>query len=121
MKYLIITNNPKIKDNFENVRFFECSPLEILIKARDLLHRGYQLIGHPFPGNIKLMSSPYKSIVLSAKSKNINPSNIELMENSILKLTNLINTKGLDYNNTEDYQNMDLWLIENILQEQKVI
>ena len=70
MKRLIITNNPKVNERFKNkyqmIFVPDAGHLEILVKARDLIHRGAHLVIAPDAGNIKPHETPYRTVVLDA-------------------------------------------------------
>jgi len=41
---------------------------QVLLKARDKVHQGYELLSHPQCGNMKPNQTPYKSLVLARSS-----------------------------------------------------
>ena len=71
MDVLIITNNPKVEAEFTNNRFvkrmdcdFGMDQMEVLRRARDLVHLGAKLVAHPMMGRIKPHETPYKTVIL---------------------------------------------------------
>jgi len=72
-KKLIITNNPKVK-NFYNddkggfkLKYelkFVNSRDEVFIQVRDLIHNNWHLLNHAMAGNIPLHKHPYRSMAL---------------------------------------------------------
>lgn len=120
MEYTIITNNPVVKDRLSNVLYCEVSPKELLIKIRNVIHKKYFLISHPLGASKKMMSSPFRSIIISNKrQKDIDQKSLEVVESSILKLNNHLKINKLDYNNYTDYQKLDYKLLESALKESK--
>ncbi len=84
MKYLIITNNPLIGEDAENIVFVEGSYENVLIKVRDLVYEGIELLSHPLNASMRMLYSPYRSIILGEKNFKIDPFHIEIIENSII-------------------------------------
>ena len=72
MSNQIISNNPVIRDNFDNVIFIEGDFLDVLIKVRDLVYTGHELINHPLGASIRMMFSPYRSIMVGDKTSDNN-------------------------------------------------
>ncbi|HAZ36265.1 MAG TPA: GrdX protein, partial [Clostridiaceae bacterium] len=61
-KLIIITNNPLSKEFFNDkyeVQFINGSLMDVLIKVRDLIHKGYVLLTHPLMGSVKPNQTPY--------------------------------------------------------------
>ncbi len=41
--------------------------LDVLIKVRDLVHEGVELVSHPLGASIRMLFSPYRSIVVGGR------------------------------------------------------
>ena len=67
MNYLIVSNNPLVRLDFENMIFVEGSYEDVLIKVRDLVYEGVELISHPLTASMRMLYSPYRSIILGNK------------------------------------------------------
>ena len=69
MEYVLVTNNDRCRDAFQENFRVEFSPdwtyHDVLIHTRDLLHQGYRLTTHPMAGSLKPNQTPYKSILLT--------------------------------------------------------
>lgn len=115
MNYLIITNNPRVKEEFENVYFVEGLFEDVMVKSRDFIHKGYELIAHPLGASIRMFFSPYHSVVVSQHSKEINSFHVEIMENSIINYRNVMGNRKADIKNAEDYSFIDLQLLKSTL------
>jgi len=64
-KYLIITNNPLSSPlKKEKLLFVNGTALDVLVKVRDHIHEGWELITHPLTGNIKPSQIRFKTIYL---------------------------------------------------------
>ncbi len=80
--YLIITNNPLVKECLPRdyaVEYADITYREILVKVRDLVYAGHRMYTHPLSGSVKPNETPYKSIVVSKK-----PKGMEELEASII-------------------------------------
>ena len=122
-KNIIITNNPKIAEEMASknicVSYFEQADfMEILYKARDIIHLGYKLLTHPIVSSIKPYETPYKTIVLTYNNGEIDLESIELIENSIELSKNFLDkprrklTKSID----EDFRFIDYELINGAIE-----
>ncbi len=67
LKYRIVTNNPLVKLELENLYFVEGSYEDVLIKVRDLIYEGIELISHPLGASMRMLYSPYRSIIVGGK------------------------------------------------------
>ncbi|WP_407313540.1 GrdX family protein [Desulfosporosinus sp. SB140] len=120
MKNIIITNNPAVAEKKDNVLFVEGSVEETLIKVRDLVHEGYELISHPLAASLRVMFSPFRSVILSEKSETMDILSAEIIEDSIIKYKRHMDFRNSDTVNSADYKMIDLILLETALHEQSV-
>ena len=87
--YLILTNNPMVKEHLEGrgrftIRFEpERSFREILVEARDLVYAGHILYTHPLAGSVKPNETPYKSLIVSVEPHGFDADHAGLMANAI--------------------------------------
>lgn len=83
----IITNNPMVQEEFEckyDVKFYNTSALDVLIRVRDHIHRGYRLLTHPLMSSVKPNETPYRTICLSKDAMNqVDLQSLEIIEASI--------------------------------------
>lgn len=119
MGYQIITNNPKVMESYNDVIFVEGSFEEVLVKVRDLIHSGYELITHPLGASIRMLFSPYRSIIIGSKEKNINDIYVETIENSIVSYRKHMEVRKPDIENSKDYAFIDSELLGSALAEHK--
>lgn len=119
MDYQIVTNNFKVKDNYKDVLFIEGSFEDVLVKVRDLVHAGYELINHPLGASIRMLYSPYRSIIIGDKKEKINDIYVETIENSIENYRKHMELRKPDVVNGEDYSIIDSELLESALGEFK--
>lgn len=126
MKQFIISNNPKVKDEFNTLKFegnFEFDSergyLEVLHKVRNLIHLGHELLTHPLSGSIKPSETPYKSVVISEKPGKLDYQSMEIIEDSIEMAKQMIDgSRKRVYTDKirEDFQLVDYTLLKNALE-----
>lgn len=63
--------------------------------------------------------SPYRSIIIGKKEKNINPFYAEIIENSIENYRKNMEVRNPDIENAEDYSLIDSELLVSALEESK--
>lgn len=116
LDYQIITNNPVVKNEFENVYFVDGDFQEVMVKVRDMVHQGYDLISHPLGASIRIAFSPFRSIIIGQRNNKINPIHVEIIENSIISLKNLTKGRVADRKNDDDYSLVDRELLISTLE-----
>ena len=84
----VITNNPLVKEWLENVidvEYVDCTYREVLVRVRDMVHRGTKLLTHPLAGSVKPNETPYRSIIVTKhQGKQMDMESLEIIENSIV-------------------------------------
>ncbi|MFN2341490.1 MAG: GrdX family protein [Halanaerobium sp.] len=115
---VIITNNPKIKEEIQNLKIdFVDNLSDVYSKSRDLVHQNWKLISHPLAGSVKPAQNPYRSVIL-ASANQLDFYSLNTIENAIQKLNQFNkNHKKREYSQKikEDYQFIDLTLINSAL------
>lgn len=120
---ILITNNPEVKDYFMDYRDIEVEFIEtlgymdVLIRARDLIHKGYVLLTHPLSGSVKPNETPYKSLALDKEALHETDS-LWLIENAISTYIKFEKNKGLPTWSPRiraDFMAIDFDLIKNAL------
>lgn len=117
MNYLIVTNNPAVTASKANMVFVEGSAAETLIKVRDLVHEGYELISHPLAASLRMLFSPFRSVILGKKLARVDDVSAVIIEDSISKYQRHMKFRKPDSAHDEDYKMMDLILLEAALDE----
>ena len=119
MKVKIITNNPLIFSTYSNeydVVYEKISYKKILNLVRDYIHKGHKLLTHPLSGSIKPNETPFKTILVSCVSNNLDIKSLSIIEQSIEtadKFTVLDKKYSKDIE--RDFMEIDLSLIENVI------
>ncbi len=88
MEMIVITNNPLVDERLNtnidvNVKYYDCSYMDILKKVRDKIHLGHKLLTHPLSGSVKPNETPYKSVAISQQKYNLDFDSISVIEKSI--------------------------------------
>jgi hypothetical protein len=119
MKIKIITNNSKVKSKFSkdwDVDYLDSNYKDVLIKARDYVHKGYKLLTHPLSGSVKPNETPYKTILVSKIKESLDYQSLSIIEKSIETAEKFhISSKDISEEILEDFKEIDLSLIENVI------
>lgn len=96
---LLITNNEKfleVKDDLKSkgfqIDFLELTYIEILEYARDLIHKGYELLTHPLYGSVKPNETLYRTLILKP-GKALDMNSLGLIEEAIQTAVKFKNNK----------------------------
>ncbi|MFV0518956.1 MAG: GrdX family protein [Lachnospirales bacterium] len=87
MRYYI-TNNPLVAEKIESgnkvkIVFLESATYrEILVYARDMIHKGHKLLTHPLTSSIKPNETPYKSVIVGEIGE-ISLMDLDILEQAI--------------------------------------
>lgn len=117
LDHKIVTNNPAVKGNYENIIFVEGSYEDVLFKVRDLVHRGSELINHPLGASIRMFFSPYRSIIVREDVNSDSQFYINTIETSIESYKSQTEHRLADVENNEDYSLIDKQLLDSALEE----
>ena len=82
-----------------------------------MIYEGYQLLSHPLPASIRTISSPYRSIMLGAISRKLDPWHAEVAEESLRKYRQTMEHRVPDKTNAEDFAWIDMQLLSAALKE----
>jgi len=123
MKNILITNNYLVSKKFKgkfDIHFLENQGyMEILYYVRDKIHSGHELLTHPLSGSIKPNETPYKSIIISGKTSQLDTQGLSIVEESIQTAKKFISNKSTPQWPEEvldDFRVIDLSLMENVIE-----
>lgn len=116
MSYRIVTNNPRVKETYPNVIFIEGSYEQVLIKVRDLVHTGVELIDSPLGASIRMILSPYRSILVGEAPGTLNMDQVLLIEQSLLNYRTLTERRKPEPQHMADYAVVDESLLKASIQ-----
>lgn len=117
MNHTIITNNRLVAEKYNNILWTDGPVEKTLIKVRDYVYQGYELISHPLAASLRMMFSPYRSVIIGPKNREINFEHAQIIESSIHKYKKHIALRKIDKTNHQDYKLIDLLLLEAALSE----
>jgi len=114
VSYRIVTNNPSVRESYHNskVIFIDGSYEDVLIKVRDLVHAGVELIDSPLGASIRMLLSPYRSILVGTERNAMITDQILLIEQSILNYRTLTQRRKAEPQHASDYAVVDKALLE---------
>ena len=121
MKPLIISNNPSVIARYDEAFFVSGDFIDVLYKVRDLIHKGHQLISHPLGSSGRMMSSPYRSVLVSIDAGPFNAEHCGIVESSIEMYHAKMGLGEADHSSGKDYELIDLELLESSLSEADII
>jgi len=93
MKYFIITNNYLVKNdksitekyNASHIEFLENVFIEdVLIAARNYIHKGHKLLTHPLSGSVKPGETPFKSICITLERSTVDMQSLMIIEDALM-------------------------------------
>ena len=113
---MILTNNVKVREKY-NAEYIEGNQIDVLKKARDFVHMGYELVSSPIAASGRMHFSPVRLVILTDVSKNINQEHIKIIEASISSLEKSLSLHEVDVKNIEGYKIIDYELLTSALQE----
>lgn len=117
MRYQIVTNNPQVKIDHKEILFVEGGFIDVLKKVRDLTHEGHELINHPLGASLRMLYSPYRSIIIGEINSENNHFHIEAIENSIENYKKHMEVRNPDIENAKDYALIDSELLKSAFEE----
>ena len=85
MKYIVITNNPMVRDGVSDdiIEYTEADYIGVLKIVRDRIHLGHRLITHPLAGSVKPGETPYRTVLISKEKGALDEKALFMIEESI--------------------------------------
>lgn len=115
---IILTNNSLVKEKYPFTKMLEGDYIDVLTKARDLVHINYSLISHPLPASIRIFYSPVRSIILR---KGFSEKSIGVIDDSIAAYKKTMGIRKSDTRNKKDYEKIDLILLDQAISESNIL
>ena len=112
---VVLTNNPDVLEAFPGAEWVEGLPGEVAKKARDRVHAGWRLAAHPLAGSVRLLRSPYRSLVLVEDRRPADARHVQMIEEAVARLES---RELLDQSpeNAGDYRLLDLDLFRRVFE-----
>lgn len=120
MKYVIITNNRKVKNLYQEtnkVKYYERKDLlHILDKVQEEVYEGHKLLSDPIISHIEDAGNPFKSVLVSKQSFPGNEEFKKIIDVSI-KIAVQLDNSNQDYSEDEleAYRFIDLKLLQEAI------
>lgn len=85
MKFIIITNNPLVKEKYvdKEVEFYDKKYEEILQIVKNKIALGHKILTHPLSGSVKPKETPYKSIMITRDKSELDLESLSIIEKAI--------------------------------------
>lgn len=116
MNTTLISNNPLVWNKYPSTIRVQGDFKDVLIKARNAIHRGQRLLTHPLTGSIKPNQTPYKSIILTLpqEGKAVDLESLQLIEDALSVADRFGPIKiKLDESILKDFQVIDLSFMDS--------
>jgi len=115
--FCVITNNPLSAEKYPGVSVLLKTDVEGIFKAaRDRIHLGALILGHPLSGSVKPNESPYKSLVLSQPGDGFDMQSLQLIEGALAVLYKLgVKNRAYPERVLTDFRVIDLDLLDSAI------
>ena len=122
MKYIIITNNPLVKEKYvdKEVEFYDKKYQEILQIVKNKIALGHKILTHPLSGSVKPKETPYKSIMISKDKGNVDFESLMIIEDAITTCSKFVErSEKWTERVLKDFQLVDWTLIDSAMDSVK--
>ena len=85
---ILVTNNPLAVDRCKDcaqVEYLDATLVDVLLRVRDMVHLGHDLLTHPLSGSVKPNETFYKSVLVSDKRGSVDEQSVHIIGQCILK------------------------------------
>ena len=113
---MVITNNPLLRGEAD-VQFVEGGFRDVLVRVRDLVYTGHELVSHPLFASLGMMFSPYRTVILGEGTAEPSAEHACIIEDSIISYDHVTQGRQRVEWNDEDYARMDYELYEAACRE----
>lgn len=119
--FVVVTNNPVVGKDLGEIMVVDGSFEDVLLKVRDLVYEGHQLISHPIGASMRMLFSPYRSVLVGAERSETKEVYALTIESSIDTFRRSTANRDVDHVNADDYARIDLELLKGAINEHRVI
>lgn len=113
---IVVSNNPLMKD-VDDVLFVEGSFHDVLVKVRDMVFEGYELVTHPLFASIGMMWSPFRSVILGERRDKSTEFELRTVEDALRSYDQVTEGRVHFPEHDRDYAWMDRSLYYSALEE----
>ena len=92
--------------------------IDILIEARNLIHKGYRLLTHPMSSSLKPNQTKFRSIMLQKTESGLDMESVLMIERAVESAENFLKFKKIpdwDEKITDDFRTVDMSLIDGVV------
>lgn len=111
-----MTNNP-LMEGEKDVLFIQGTFRDVLVKVRDMVYSGYELLTHPLFASLGMMFSPYRTVILGEKLERPSEEMCLMAENSLQSYEQATAMRNAKDQYNQDYAFLDKSLYESALEE----
>ena len=122
MNAIMLTNNSKVHAKYKcrfEIEFMEDRGyIDILIEARNLIHKGYRLLTHPMSSSLKPNQTKFRSIMLQKTESGLDMESVLMIERAVESAENFLKFKKIpdwDERITDDFRTVDMSLIDGVV------
>jgi hypothetical protein len=102
----IVSNNPLMKDE-ENVLFVEGTFRDVLVKVRDMVYEGYEMISHPLFASGRMMFSPVRTVIMGDEKGKLSEFECRVIEEAISMYDVAVEHRNRQPQHDMDYAYLD--------------
>ncbi|MBQ9069683.1 MAG: GrdX family protein [Eggerthellaceae bacterium] len=117
---IVVTNNPLLHAE-PNALFVDGSFRDVLVKVRDLVYSGHELVTHPLFASLGMMFSPYRTVVLGESCGRASDFEMELVEHAIQTYDQATEGRVRLHEYDDDYAWMDRSLYYSAMEDQGLV
>lgn len=112
----VVTNNPMLK-GAEDVIFVDGTFRDVLVKVRDLVYSGHELVSHPLFASSRMMFSPFRTVLVGDKLQRPSDFECEVIEDAIAQYDVATAHRNRQPQHDKDYAYLDYSLYQSTLEE----
>ena len=117
---IVVSNNPLMRDEAD-VLFVEGTFRDVLVKVRDMVYEGYELVTHPLFASLGMMWSPYRTVVLGEKKDRASDFEMETVDHALRSYEQVTEGRVQFPEHADDYAWMDKSLYLSAMEDQGLV
>lgn len=112
----IVTNNPLLKGE-DGAVFVDGTFRDVLVKVRDMVYEGYELVSHPLFASSRMMFSPFRTVIVGEKQARPSSFECQVIEDAIATYDVATAHRNRQPQHDNDYAYLDYSLYQSSLEE----
>lgn len=119
---IAVTNNPLMKDEPDiTIEFVEGTFRDVLVRVRDMVYEGHELITHPLFASLGMMWSPFRTVIVGERRARSTEFELNTVEEAIASYDQVTQGRLRQPQHDDDYAWMDRDLYRSALEEVAMI